>query len=147
MHPLPEGVSATTGSIHMTNPNPLKLLFPVEVRSSISLFVGRTLGNSFPLANLPSIESACHQSVPHCVSNFNYKVWRDFWTSQHINEYIIRSKILCLFSVLFIVESYNIIFIHHISFLLSVIWYNRGKRRLIVSLSAFQLFSNKCNKS
>ena len=71
------------------------------VRSSISLFVGRTLGNSFPLANLPSIESASHQSVQHCVSNFNYKVWHDFWTSQHISEYIIRSKILCLFSVIF----------------------------------------------
>ena len=31
MYPIPDGVSVTTGSIHMTNPNPLKLFFPVEV--------------------------------------------------------------------------------------------------------------------
>ena len=107
-----------------------KIIFPCRsVRSSISLFIGRTLGNSFLLANLSPIESACHQSVPHCVSNFNYRVWRYFRTSQHISglEYIIRSKMLCLLSLLFIVESYNNVFVHHVPFLLSVIWYERGE--------------------
>ena len=125
-----------------------KIIFPCRsVRSSINLFIGRTLGNSFPLANLPSIGSACHQSVPHCVSNFNYRVWRDFRTSQHISgmEYIIRSKTLCLFSVLFIVESYNTVFVHHVPFLLSVRWYDHGEHCLIISPSAFQLFLNRCN--
>ena len=127
-----------------------KIIFPCRsVRSYISLFIGRTIGISFPLANLPSIESACHQFVPHCVSNFNYRVWRDFRTSQHISglEYIFRSKTLCLFSVLFIVESYNTVFVHHVQFLLSVRWYDRGEHCLIISPSAFQLFLNRCNKS
>ena len=31
MRPIPDGVSATSGSIHMTNPIPLKLFFPVEM--------------------------------------------------------------------------------------------------------------------
>ena len=124
-----------------------KIIFPVEVWDH--LFIGRTLGNSFPLANLPPIESACHQSASHCISNFNYSVWRDFRTSQHISglEYIIRSKTLCLFSVLFIVESYNTVFVHHVPFLLSVIWYGRGVHCLTISPSAFHLFLNRCNKS
>ena len=118
-----------------------KIIFPCRsVWSSISLFIGRTLENSFLLVNLPSIKSACPQSVPHCVSNFNYRVWRDFWTSQNISglEYIIRPKTLCLFSVLFSVESYNTVFVHHVPFLLSVIWYDRGEYCLIIILSAFQ---------
>ena len=45
--------------------NSFKIIFPCRnVRSYITLFIGRTLGNSFPLANFPSIENACHQFCP-----------------------------------------------------------------------------------
>ena len=39
--------------------------------------------------------------------------------SQHISllEYIIRSKILCLLTVLFNFEPYNIAFVHHVNIL------------------------------
>ena len=75
-----------------------------SVISFISLYIGHSLVNNYPLANLPSKDSASHRFFPLSVSTFNYRVWRDFRTSQHIGglEYIIRSAILCLFSVLFI---------------------------------------------
>ena len=62
--------------------------------------------------------------------------------TQHVSglEYIIRSKILYLFSLLFIIESYKYCIRPPRSILLSVIWYDSGVHRLIVSLSAFQLF-------
>ena len=147
---IPDGVSATNWVDSYDESKSFKIIFPCRtVRSSISLFIGRTLGNCFPLANLPSIESACHQSVPHCVSNFNYRVWRDFRTSQHISglEYMIRSKTLCLFSVLFIVESYNTVYVHHVPILPPAIWYDRGEHCLIISPSAFQLFLSRYYKS
>ena len=63
--------------------------------------------------------------------------------------YIIRSNILRLLSVLFTPESWdNTIFVYKVQFLLSVIWYDRGERRLFNPSPAylFQLFLNRCNK-
>ena len=62
-------------------PKSYKIIFPCKsVKSTISLYIGHSLGNNYLLANRPSIQSACHQFAPRCVSNFNY-VWRDFPTS------------------------------------------------------------------
>ena len=78
-----------------------KIICPSRsVRSFISLFIGRTIGNSFPLANLPSIESACHQSAPHCVSNFNYRVWRDFRTHKWFGIHNPFQNFVFIFSVI-----------------------------------------------
>ena len=48
-----------------------------SLRSSISPHIGYISGNSHPLSNLPSVHHACDQFVPHCVSNFNYRVCCD----------------------------------------------------------------------
>ena len=144
MGPIPDGVSATTAWVDSHNESKsFKIIWPCRsVRSSISLYIGHSLGNNYPLANLPPRDSACHQFFQQCASNFNYRVWPDFRTSQHIGglEYIIRSKMCCLFSVLFIFETCNTVFVHHVPFLLSVIWYDRGQYRLFISLPAFSIF-------
>ena len=45
------------------------------------------------------------------------------------------------------IQSYNTIVVHHLPFLLSVIWYDRREYRLFSSLSAFLLSLNRCNES
>ena len=71
------------GSIHWTNPNPLKLVVTVEVWARLLAYtLDEALGINYPLIDLPSRDSACQQFFPQCVSNFDYRVWRDFWTSR-----------------------------------------------------------------
>ena len=101
MSPIPDGVSATTAWVDSHNQSKsFKIVCPYRsVRSSVSLYIGQSLGNNYSLANLPPRDRACHQFFLQCLSNFNYRVWHDFRTSQHIGglEYIIRAK-CCAYS-------------------------------------------------
>ena len=110
-------VSATTMSVHATNPNHLKLSFSVEVWNDILTY---TLGPFWVIITLWQIRHAytnaksCHQFVAHCATDFNCRLWHKLRTSEHINrlECIICSNILYLFSVIFLVECwYNTVFV------------------------------------
>ena len=117
-----------------------KIIFPCRnVRSYIGLFVWCTLGNSFPVANLPSIESACHQFCLTLCIKFQLQSLMWFWkesTHKWVGIYNPFQNFLFIFSVI-----HCWIFQYCIrpprSILLSVIWYDRGEHRLIVNLSAF----------
>ena len=92
-------------------------------------------------------------SLSHTVYQISIADWHDLRTNEHISrlEYIIRYKILCQCSVLFIVESlYNTVFVYNVPFLLAVLWYDRGERRLFNPPSAclrFNYLKNKCDIS
>ena len=113
-------VSATTESVHVTNPNPLKLSFSVEVWDNILTY---TLNPSWVIITLWQIchpyTNACRQFITHCASTFNCRLWCNLRTGEHIKrlECIIYSNILHLFSVLFIVSCwYNTVFVYKVPF-------------------------------
>ena len=117
------------GSIHKTNPNHSKRFVPVEVWDRLFAYIGRSLGNNYHLKNLPSIDSAWRQFVLQCASNFNYRVWRDFRTSQHISglEYTIPSKCFLLFSVFFLILQHYIRPLRPIINLGHMVWSRRAQ--------------------
>ena len=68
----------------------------------------------------------------HQISVTDYDVTYERTTDHIIRlEYTIGSNVLYLFSVTFIDEClYNAVFVYGVQFLLNIMWYNRGERRL-----------------
>ena len=122
-------VSATTESVHATNPIPLILSFSVKMWDNISTY---TLNPYWVITTLWQIchpyTNACRQFVAHCTSTFNCRLWRSLRTGEHIRrlECIICYNILYLFSMLFIGSCwYDTVFVCNVPFLPYVISYNR----------------------
>ena len=145
------GLADTTESVHATNPNLLKSSVSVEVwDKSLTYTLDPFWVIIAPWQMCHPYTNACSQFVAHCASDFNCRLWRNLRTSEHIGrlEYIICSNISYLFSVLFIRECwYNTVFVYNVPFLPLVIWYNRRLfNQPSISLSAFQILLNRCNK-
>ena len=151
MSSKPDRVSATTAWVDSHDETKSsKIICPCKsVRSSISQYIGRSLGNNYPLGK-SSIHRQCMSPVcPTMCIKFQLQSLTWLWNESTLKWARIYNPFqnFVLFSVLFIFESYNIVFVHHVSFLFSVIWYDRGKYCLFISLPTSQLFINLYSKS